>query len=213
MKSPFNSLLGFTEILLENLDDKDYNNAKESGEIIHQKSEELYGLITNLLDWSRSQHEGFKLVMNKIDISKIISEVIRLYSAQAGSKKITVDSELSGEILVMADRTCLTTIFSNLLSNAIKFTPESGHIHFKPVVLKTLIEIHVSDTGVGISTEQIEKLFDLSKNISTEGTNHEKGTGLGLLVTKEFVEKNGGSISVKSKKGEGSTFIVRLKLA
>lgn len=212
LKSPFNSLLGFSELLQEDLENEDLERAKLSGGIISQKSEELYRLITNLLDWSRSHQEGFKLIIEKVEISHCISEAIRLYHDRSTAKNITVGSEFTDEIWVMADRTSLITIFSNLLSNAIKFTPEQGKICFRPVVHPDFLEVKVTDTGVGISPAQIKKLFDISQD-TTEGTNHEKGTGLGLLITKEFVEKNGGNISVSSKKNEGSTFMVRLKLA
>jgi signal transduction histidine kinase len=213
LKSPFNSLLGFSELLQENLQEEDLEQAKLAGKVIYEKSEEVYQLIVNLLDWSRSQQNGLTLMIEKLDISKSISDIIQLYSAQAQLKNITVESDIEKETWIMADKPCITTIFSNLLSNAIKFTPTSGHIRFNAHLSKKFVEIQVSDTGVGIDPEQMKKLFDLLQSTTTEGTNHEKGTGLGLLIAKEFVEKNGGSISVFSQKGKGSTFTVKLILA
>jgi len=133
-----------------------------------------------------------------------------LISDAAYKKNIEVQNEIKGYILAFADRRMINTVVRNLISNALKFTEPGGKIVLSYTKENKFIEVAVSDTGVGIREENIPKLFDLTEGFSTRGTNNEQGTGLGLILCKEFVEKNGGEIRVESKYGEGSKFIFSL---
>ncbi|MBN1925602.1 MAG: hypothetical protein JW798_07200, partial [Prolixibacteraceae bacterium] len=213
LKSPFNSLLGLSEVLVEKMKNSEFEQAEEFANNIFQKSSELFALIENLLNWSASQRKTLKFNFENVAIKPVIQQVIELYKVQAGHKKIALENKVIEDAVVEADSTSLVTIFSNLVSNAIKFTPENGLITIKTTSTHHHLEIEVMDTGMGIPHEKIPHLFSLAHNESAPGTNNEKGTGLGLLICKEFIEKNGGSINVSSQPGKGTTFTVRLNLA
>ena len=211
LKSPFNSMLGFSNLLNDNFDDFDTEKQKKFFSVIHDEIHKTYKLLDNLLLWSRSQSGTINFNPEKINLFLIINETVNLFYQTAKNKSITLTNEVSTDIFVAADIDMLSTIIRNLVSNAIKFTKRGGNVTItsKSETTKNkqkFIEIIIKDTGIGILKEEQRKLFDISKNSSTEGTENETGTGLGLILSKEFVEKHGGEIWVSSKIRKGSSF-------
>jgi len=143
-----------------------------------------------------------------VDLFLEIKSILELFDANAGSKNITIVNNVKINTYIEADKNMIRTVLYNLISNAIKFTNQKGQVSVKSEKIDDHIEISVSDNGVGIPRENLEKLFKLDSNITTKGTSNEKGTGLGLLLCKEMIEKHNGSISVESEEGKGTTFRV-----
>lgn len=173
-------------------------------------SENSYNLLRNLLDWSRSQRGAIKVNITRIDIKPFISEVIRSKQINADKKSIQIENKVNSNVFVNADVNLLTTVIRNLISNAIKFTNFGGLITISDDIVGDKIMIRVADNGVGMSVFQLLNLFRIDQNISTEGTDKEMGTGLGLILCKEFIDKMKGEIYATSKQGEGTTFYITL---
>jgi signal transduction histidine kinase len=214
LKSPFNSMLGFSEILNENFDEYDTQKQKKFISLIYQELQGTYKLLENLLYWSRSQRGTIDFKPKKLNLYLLVSETTELLIQLAKNKSINLINQIPKNINVEADRDMLLTIIRNLISNAIKFTPKGGEISMKATQTKDdkFVQILVTDNGVGISKETQSKLFDIGENTSTKGTENESGTGLGLILCKEFVEKHGGKIWVESELGKGSNFKFTLPL-
>lgn len=212
LKNPFNDIIGFTQLLALNINKYDKNKIEKFADIIHQSSKLAYNLLENLLDWSRAQTGTLKYQPETILLNRIINENIDLLGSMAKNKGIKIFSEIESNIFVIADKNMVHTIVRNLLSNAIKYTNIGGHINITNYSNKKYSEISIVDNGIGISEVNIDKMFRIDESFSTSGTEKEKGTGLGLILCKEFVEKNGGKIWVKSEEGKGSTFTFSLPL-
>jgi signal transduction histidine kinase len=156
--------------------------------------------------WSRSQSGTISFKPENLELSAIIQESINLLEATAHQKGINIQKDFPNDIFCPIDENMMKTIIRNLVSNAIKFTPQNGKITINIEKIEKLVVVTVSDTGVGISSENQEKLFSINSNISTKGTSNESGTGLGLILCKEFVETHGGKIWIESEEGKGSAF-------
>ena len=180
-------------------------------EELRDEAESTYFLLDNLLLWSKSQQHTIQFKPEKLKLNLVIKNNLILNSRVAERKSVQLNSKLNGEILVDADHNMVDLIIRNLMSNAIKFTPEKGKVELSIRQLDHVYEILISDTGVGIPEKDLPRLFEPSDYLSTYGTNNEKGSGLGLILCKEFVELNGGHITVKSVVGKGSTFAFTLK--
>ncbi len=207
LKNPFSSISGFTELLLENFREYDNDKIEEQLKIIADSSDNALSILENLMIWSRSQRGKLEFNPALTDIHKCIVENIQMVENQAELKKISISFELSDELPVFCDKNMIDTVLRNLLTNAIKFTPPEGNISIGMTINDEDIEISVSDTGVGIKKENLDKLFRLDGNLTTKGTENEKGTGLGLILCKEFIENNGGKIWVESEPDQGSRFV------
>ncbi|MBP7654398.1 hypothetical protein KA977_13310 [Candidatus Dependentiae bacterium] len=205
LKSPFNPILGFTEIL-ENLFLKQKGGTKQLEYIKHIKNsaEKGFKLLNNLLDWAQIQTGEIKFNPEKNNIKDIIYEVISLTEEQAKIKNINIICEIKNSEILYIDYNMIYATIRNLISNAIKFTNKNGEIKVKLLKEENKIILLIIDNGVGISNEHIEKIFDVSSKYSTLGTNGESGTGLGLILCKEFVEINKGKIEIKSKINQGT---------
>ncbi len=215
LKSPFNGLIGFTELLLEN--HKSYNHTERETylQYIQDCSLKTYNLLDNLLTWAQSQSGLIKFNPEKIKMKSLVDDIILLLSETAGNKNIELVSDTQDDLALNADKNMLHTIILNLVSNAIKFTPKGGSITVKSLVesyhsKQKVAKIIVKDTGVGIPAEIQRTLFTLNGNYTTTGTNKEKGTGLGLLLCKEFVDQHDGKIIVNSQVNKGSEFEVSI---
>ncbi|MBU2510935.1 hybrid sensor histidine kinase/response regulator [bacterium] len=206
LRNPFNHLLGFSEILLNRFESLSNTQIIKFINNIHSSAQNMYRLLENLLSWSSVQLGTFDWLPVKFNVNQVVNETIDLLKAQAFGKKVSLNSNLESEFTAYGDVNMITTVVRNLISNAIKFTPENGRIDINALIKDTFLNIFVKDSGVGISEENSKKLFQISNNFSCKGTNDEVGTGLGLILCKEFVEKNGGKIWVESKVGEGSQF-------
>jgi two-component system, sensor histidine kinase and response regulator len=212
LKNPFNTILGFSDLLLEQVRDNNYEGIDEYAEIVSKSSHRLMDLLTNLLEWSQTQTDGIRFNPKHYDLEDIIDECLKLFDDNAKQKSITIKKILPQNINVFADKSMISTVMRNLLSNAIKFSKEGGQIIIsaQKTPYKTLIS--VKDNGIGIEPNRIKSLFSIDSGESTQGTNREQGTGLGLILCKEFVDKHGGKLSVESEAGKGSTFHFTLPL-
>ena len=206
LKSPFNSIIGFSNLLIRQIEEKDYASIEKYAGIIQNSSQQAMDLLMNLLEWSRSQTGRIVYTPEKIDISTSINKVAELFLASAQQKSITIYLETSANLSFFADKAMINTILRNLISNAIKFTNVGGEISISAKQMLNVLVVSVSDNGVGMDEESISMLFRIDQNHTTLGTNEEKGRGLGLLLCKEFVEKHGGKIWVESFPGKGSKF-------
>ena len=206
LKSPFNAILGFSNILTEQLKKKDYDGIEEYGEIIHQSSQRAVNLLTNLIEWSRSQSGRMVFNPEYVEISSLLNEIYEISNVSAQEKSIRLIKEIPRHFTVLLDKEMISSVIRNLISNSIKFTHSGGEIIVRAEILEGELQISVKDTGVGISSQDIDKLFRIDEAYSAKGTNNETGTGLGLLLCKEFVEKHKGKIWVKSEPDKGSTF-------
>lgn len=212
LKNPFNTLIGFSDVLVKNFDMLKKEQVKNINHSLYNASKRGYSLLENLLDWSRAQTGRIEWKPEKISIEDLIDENIDLLGTSAGKKNIELIKNINTKKDAYADPNMVKTVIRNLISNAIKFTDNGGEVTISLKESNGMAEVEVKDTGVGIEDEDMKKLFRIDVNHSTIGTAKEKGTGLGLILCKEFVEKNGGKIWVKSRLGEGSRFGFSLPL-
>jgi PAS domain S-box len=206
LKSPFNSILGLSGLLEDQVKEKNYEGLEEFASLIRTSSELAYDLLKNLLEWSRTQTGKMEFSPEYIELVSLIGETIKLLQHNAIQKSIGIETELPRNMVVFADKAMISTVLRNLISNAIKFTPDNGQIVISATATPEEITITVADNGVGIGEREITKLFKIDENHSTLGTHNEKGTGLGLILCKEFIEKHDGRIWVESEIGIGSRF-------
>ena len=207
LKSPFNALLGFSDLLIKNFSIYSPEKIKKIVIRINKSLHNTYDLLENLLIWSQTQRNLIDFNPEKIELNSAINEIQNILSQMAEKKNIQLTNETVKNIEIYADKNMFDTVLRNLISNALKFTNQHGKIKVNASEIKpNLIEITVSDSGIGISNDKISKLFDLDNDKIMLGTEKEVGTGLGLVLCKEFVEKNGGEIYVESTIGKGSKF-------
>jgi len=206
LKSPFNAILGFSELLADQLKVNDYEGVYEYAVILQQSSQRAYDLVLNLLEWSRMQTGKKEFMPEFFELVSFMEETTPIFEGIAAQKSITIKSGLPHNLPVFADKPMISTVIRNLINNAIKFTHEGGEITLSARKDKNTVLVSVADNGVGISKTRIDRLFRFSENESTVGTANEKGSGLGLILCKEFVEKHGGRIWVESEEGKGSVF-------
>lgn len=211
LKNPFNSLLGFSELLMKNKSEFTEEEIDDLIKRIYNSSKNTYQLLENLLQWSRSQTGRIDFQPTEFDLLVVVNECLALLLNEAHRKSIRIESNIKDEQTVYADFNMVETILRNLITNAIKFSAEGGFIKLESQkVDDKLLAVSITDNGVGIPDGISENIFKIDSHHSTLGTNNESGTGLGLILCKEFVEKNGGTITVESKEGEGSKFTFTL---
>ena len=212
IRSPFTALLGFTQILDEEFGEL---TAEEINEIVHslrKTANNIFEFIEGLLDWSRVQSNKIEIKPIRLKLFNVIQDVFVLLSSVALAKKVRIVIDVPKDLFVLADENVVNTVLRNLVSNAIKFTSENDTITISVEDSgEEKIVVCVRDTGVGLTEEIKSKLFKLDEHISELGTNKEKGTGLGLLLCKDLLEKQQNKIWVESNKNEGSTFKFTLK--
>lgn len=213
LRAPFNSIVGFSELSYTSVLEKDYKELEQYNLHVLEKSKELLHLIDNLLDWSRTQQSRLTVNLLSIKIVSILEDIKPSIALQAGQKHILIDYQLDKNHLVKADEYTMKTVFTNILSNAIKYSYSNNVIQVISRSVKDMIEISVIDKGIGIPKDKLNNLFHLENQQSAIGTNSEPGTGLGLIICKEFVEKNEGIIDVKSEEGAGTTVRILLPKA
>jgi len=212
LKNSFNGLLGYSNILLS-----DFETFKDEDKInmisaIKQVSESTYKLLQNLLDWARVQTGVIPFNPELLALKGLLDDEYYMQRKLAEQKGIKFELKIPEDLQVTADHNMIATVVRNLLSNAVKFTPNQGTVTLSLIREDKMAVIRVKDTGIGISPENLAKLFKVSENFKTYGTNNEEGTGLGLILCKEFIHLNSGEIDVTSEKGVGTTTFVRLPL-
>ena len=206
LRSPFNSILGFSQHLRENIRNYKFEESEKYLDTINSTAQSTFNLLVNLLSWAKQQTGQTIYNPENLNLQQIVNEVVDLLSSSAKIKNITINYALPKKISIFADKNMLKTILQNLISNAVKFTNPDGIIRIYAVQYSGKVEITISDNGIGMGKKSIGKLFEIETNASTSGTLNEPGSGLGLIICREFVEKHGGKIRVESKKGKGSDF-------
>lgn len=210
LKGPIGNLRQLLEIINQDVEKGDKNSVKTILELSQETAKTSFNLLENLLNWSRSQLNALSPEPSVFDLAELTKEVSQIYQAAVQQKKITLNYEFNSTFFVNADKEMISAIIRNLLSNAIKFTPIYGNISIDMEDKEDKINLSVKDTGVGIPDDRIDKIFDFVKNHSTSGTSGEKGTGLGLVISKDFALKNNGDIWVESHPEKGSSFYVSM---
>lgn len=211
LRGPFNSILGFSELIAEKCNSGDFKDVCKMSNLLNSSAQHSFQLLTNLLEWSRTQRGKKLFKPSDVNILDIVKEEIDLVSLTSNKKNISI-KKICPDIQVFADYNMLQTVFRNLLSNAVKYSLNGGEIIVKVMREEKEVKVSVFDNGVGISKEKKKKLFNIGEVESTPGTSNEKGTGLGLILCKEFVEIHGGKIWVESIEGGGSVFYFTLPL-
>lgn len=206
LKGPFSNIVGFSTLLNDEFDKLQTPEIKEFVKILSKSAVQTMQLLDNLLDWSRLQQKGIKFIPVHIDLTGLVNDVLEQIKGQARAKNIKIVNLVYNTPDCFADENMLKIIIRNLVSNAVKFTNQGGRIEVSATNTGNFTEISVTDNGIGIQPENIAKLFKIESEISTRGTASEPGTGLGLILCREFVEKHGGNIKVESTPGKGSKF-------
>lgn len=213
LTSPFNAILGFSEMLFNNYDNLEPRERKEMAETIYDSSKRVYNLLDNLLNWARTQTNRIKFEPEGLNLESIIRDAIDIYRFRLEKKNIHVEIENTSRKKAYADIDMVRSIVRNLISNATKYTPRDGKITIVINEDNNEIRTTITDTGVGISKEAYHNLFNLDRSTSIEGTDGEKGSGIGLILTNEFIGINGGLLSIRSKQGAGSSFSFTLPIS
>lgn len=210
LKNSFTAILGLSRLLSSDNYNSNAESVKETSGLIYTSSQKLYSLLENLLEWAKLQRDEIKFGPSKFNIFDVTEDIIGLFKLKLSQKNITVENNIERETIIDADQNMIKTVIRNLLSNAINFTRQNGTIKLSSAKVNGMIETSVADNGIGIAHENVSKLFKIDEKFINENTDGERGTGLGLILCKEFVEKNGGKIRVSSEIGKGSVFTFAL---
>jgi PAS domain S-box-containing protein len=206
LKSPFNTLLGYSALLAKNIRRYDLDKIENQAKCIHQSAVHIYNLLEDILLWAIVQSGKMPYEPQMLDFSELCEDIFEILNENAISKNIKINHFSAENVKIYGDIRMLRTVLRNLLSNAIKFTNSGGQIDIYAEKEKSGVLIMVSDNGIGIEPNVLSKLFDISQIYTSTGTAKETGTGFGLLLCKEFIEKHGGKIWVESKVGKGTEF-------
>ncbi len=212
LRGPFINILTLSELLIEDVKDLDVVESEQYLGMINSTSKNALTLLDNLLNWAQSQTGHIKFNPVTLNLKPIIIEIVDLLNPSAEIKNISLNYDQSIQVELYADENMLKTVLRNLIANGIKFTDTNGKIDVYTLRKQNFIEITVSDNGVGMNQEIRDKLFKIDKNVTTIGTANEKGSGLGLILCKEFVDRHGGRIWIESEEGKGSAFKFSLPL-
>lgn len=206
LRSPFAGLLTLVNIMVETYDSYEKEELRESLMLIRNTSDQLHSLIQNLLNWARLQNRVLEYRPSKLHLLTQIRKSVEVLTMNSAKKGITLKCDVDNDFQVTADPDMLRIILHNLLGNAIKFSNTGSSVFIESESKNNTIIVRIIDTGVGMPSDRIEEFFTTGKSVSTAGTANEAGSGLGLMLCKEMVEKMGGILGVESKPGEGSTF-------
>lgn len=214
LKNPFNALIGFSSLLNSDYDEFTDEEKQEYIKQIYQASDSLFGLLENLLEWTRTQTGKIEFTPEPVYFKNIIDKNVDILNPEARQKNISIDVKQNDAMheTVYADKNMLTSIIRNLTANAKKYTHSGGRVTIQTDIENDMLKCFVIDNGLGMPEEVQKNLFRIDSDIKKTGTHNEQGTGLGLLLCKEFVENQKGSIGVESKEGEGSTFYFTVPL-
>jgi PAS domain S-box-containing protein len=202
--SPFTSVLGYSKLLMLGSIEQDFEKVSVYSQFINRAATQTFDLLTNLLEWSRSQRDKIQFQPEMICLKKIIEKVNLLYLHMLDDKEIYIEIKIPNDFVLFADSNMVYTIIRNLVANAIKYSEEEGIIKLTAGRNAEHVEICISDTGKGISKEDLEQIINTGLNFSTNDSDHKKGTGLGLIICKDFVERHGGKIWIESEENIGT---------
>lgn len=208
LRNPFNGILGFLNILKNDYDNLSTDEKKQYIDYVSISANQVFKLIERLLELARLKDGRYQFNYENVNIREITEQVLQLQRTNTLNKKVSLENNISEDVLIYADKVSVDTILRNLTDNAIKFTPAGGKVSIESETKDGKLIVYVKDNGVGMDSEDVKNIFRIDKRITSKGTNDEKGTGLGLYVCKEMIEKMNGSIHVESEIGKGSTFIV-----
>jgi len=206
LKNPFTVILSLSETLSDTFRDLNEDELEECLKKMHNSAQKIYELLANLLTWSRSQTGKIQFNPERLKLNQLVQEVTELLRNQYEMKNISLNVDIDADLMVLADSNMLNTVMRNLISNAVKYTNNGGIINVSGNAGDDSIQVTIKDNGIGIHSDTIDKLFRIEHKISSPGTSNERGTGLGLILCKEFVEKHGGRIWLASELGKGSSF-------
>lgn len=209
LKTPLTSILGLSDLLLDDLEDAE-DDLKDNLNIIRQSALKMSDLLGDLLNWARIQTDDLSLNKTEFSISETVRDIIDLLTITADQKGIRLEYSMEESFQVYADKQLIATIVRNFISNALKFSEEGDIIEINVHRDEKHWHVSVEDEGVGMSEENVERLFHNRKHPQEEGTQNEKGSGIGLRLCKELAERHGGQISVESELGQGSTFTLSI---
>lgn len=212
LRNPFQTLMGFSELIHDEALQIDNPVIISHSQRLIDTTVQAHKLLQNLLDWSVAQSSGVIVNLQKLNLGLLVSETLLVLESTATEKKVSFVVDIPPQLHVYADANMLKTVLRNLLANAIKFSFEENKVEVRAVEDGQNCTIEITDFGVGMTQKQIENLFMVGKLNSTKGTKGEYGTGLGLLLCKEFIQKNKGTIWVESAVGKGSSFFLSLQL-
>jgi signal transduction histidine kinase len=213
LKNPLSGIYRLSEIMKQNYEQINSQKLKVYIEQIFISTKKTYELLENLLKWAMVQNGSLQIAATEFNLTKVIRENIELLSENANQKKLNINFNQCDDCFVLADEEMITTVLRNLLNNAIKFSPENSSIKFSISADAEFYKVSIKDQGIGISPADQQLLFNLNNDVRTIGASKEKGTGLGLVLCKEFIELNGGRIGLKSEIGKGSTFYFTVLMA
>lgn len=206
IKNPMSAIVGFSELFMEKLKDLQREDLNQMAALIHKSSTGVVELLDNLSTWARAQTGRLSFKPKEVDLTSLIHEVISLLQGQSLAKSISIRLNLPETLKVIADVDMISTIVRNLVSNAIKFTDSYGMIILSAQTNERETIVSIQDNGIGMKKERLNALFQIESTLSSRGTHNEKGTGLGLIICKEFIQLHGGSIWAESEPGKGSRF-------
>ncbi len=212
LKNPLSDIIGFSELIHKNYQNYSGEKLKKFIELIYASARRTNDLLENLLEWSTFQRGKLSFEPGELELKELIEQNIKIFHQKAKRKGITLLSGFNEETKVIADKKMIETVLRNLISNSVKFTSQGGTIHLYPEIKNDKLIVTVADNGTGIAKKDIDQIFNKEKYLSRSGTSGEKGTGLGLLICKDFIEKHGESIWVESEPGDGSEFKFSLPL-
>jgi PAS domain S-box-containing protein len=210
LKNPFGQLVGFSELIMKSLEKGNYDKIYDFSRVIYDSSHHGMKLLENLLQWSRAQTGRIRFKPVELNLKQVVEATMDSVRSAALKKNIELQNLITEQTVLEADEDMLQTILRNLISNALKYSRPGGDIQIYSIENEGYILISVNDNGIGMKPETADNLFNIAQNVSVKGTANETGTGLGLILCKEFAEKHGGSISVESAYGKGSTFTLEL---
>jgi signal transduction histidine kinase len=210
LKNPFHNVLGYSSLLSKEYNHFTDDERRKFASDINQSTNNIFRLLQNLLDWSRSQTGRLTFTPDNVEFGTILNKVLSVLNALAQQKKITIHTEFDKNLQLYADPLMIETVLRNLINNAIKFTQENGFIEIKAMLIDNEIKISVRDNGIGINENDIQNLFRIDSKVKRKGTNEEDGSGLGLILCKEFVDKNRGKIWAERNQDKGSTFLITI---
>lgn len=213
LRSPFNAIIGFSDLMIKNFHQLDEETFLKGLKIIESASNHAYKLLENLLIWARNQTEKSQYSPEMLNLSQLVHEALKTIESTAVHKKISFSTSINKNLQVFADQNMLDSIIRNLVTNAIKFSFKEGKVRIKAILTENGVCISVSDKGIGISSERLASIFEIDKHTNTNGTENELGSGLGLILCKDFVARHNGEIWIEStlNKGTKVSFTMPLK--
>jgi signal transduction histidine kinase len=212
LRAAFHGILGFSEVLDTEFDELDTDAIRKIASYLNHSSQSTFKLLENLLEWAMLENGSMRFRPKETRLESIIDTIVTGLDLSANQKNLKIDFQIDSNLMIWADIYMMRSLFHNLVSNAIKFTDRGGQIVISQTMVDQTIHICIEDNGTGMSEQQVQDLFKVETSRSTKGTLGEVGTGLGLLLCKQFIEQHGGSISVKSELGLGSKFLLTLPL-